>query len=187
MKITKKRWIDLLWIIALIILFFTPLGKTIKVQINRLIAFSPSVIQKEDAMQVNNDYWIVKSLETGEKINFSDLKGQVIFINHWATWCPPCLAEMPDIDALYKTYKDKVVFLITTSDHKTKVNTFMETEGYTFKNYTSLTSVPANLGSNALPHTLVIDKQGYIRVDKIGAAKWNAEGFRETLDKMLNE
>lgn len=187
MKISKKRWSDLLWVLALVILLFTPLGKTLKVYINRLIAFSPSVLEQKESVLVKNVSWQLQSLESGKFINLNTLKGKVIFINQWATWCPPCLAEMPEINDLYRDYKDKVTFLMISSDDKESIKDLMIKENYHFINYKSQSHTPKALQSNALPQTFVIDKSGYIRVDKIGAAKWNSDDFRAELDQMINE
>jgi len=187
MKIPKKRWVDIVWVALFLIIMFTSLGKTIKVFINSVIALSPNVIEQPEAKVIDNMYWSLESLATGEVINLENYKGKVIFINTWATWCPPCLAEMPDINTLYADYKDKVVFLMVTSDHKSAVNQLMHKENYDFINYTMRSSVPNVLSSRSIPYTSVIDKKGRIRVEKTGAAKWNSTDFRLALDSMLNE
>lgn len=187
MKISKKRWGDIIWIVLLLVIMFTPLGKTIKVYINALIARSPSVIELKEAKALNAMNWTLESLDSGELVNLKSYKGQVIFINTWATWCPPCIAEMPDINNLYADYKDKVVFLMVTSDKKSVVDQFMQKENYDFINYTERSSVPKALHSKSIPYTAVIDKKGYIRVEKTGAAKWNSDSFRKALDSMLQD
>lgn len=187
MKIPKKRWGDIAWIVLLIIILFTPLGKAIKIEVNKLIAFSPSVIEQKDAIQLEVFNWQLQELKTGELINLNDLKNQVVFINTWATWCPPCLAEMPEINDLYTDYKDKITFLIVSTDEEKALREYMNQNGYVFKNYHPLSNVPQDLNSTSIPHTIVIDKSGYIRVDKVGSAKWNHKDFRKALDKMILE
>lgn len=185
MKITKKRWGDILWVLAIVILLFTPLGKTIKVQLNKLFSFEPILTEQPDAVHLKDYNWFLKDLETGKSVNLNAYKGQVIFINHWATYCPPCLAEMPDINALYKDYKDKMVFLMVTSDKQSIIDTFMKREGYHFKNYTSYSQSPQELKSELIPQTIIIDQEGYIRINKIGSAKWNDKDFRDALDGLI--
>lgn len=187
MKISKKQIGDLIWVAALVILFTTPLGTTVKIYLNRLISMSPSVEEKQETILVKNLWWNLQNLEDGKRVNLKDFKGKVVFINQWATWCPPCLAEMPDIEDLYKDYKDKVVFLMVCTDDKNKVESLMSKEGYTFKNYRPLSDTPSELVESSIPHTVVLDKEGYIRVDKVGAANWNSDSFRRALDDMLME
>ena len=187
MKISKKRWGDIAWIVAFLIILFTPLGKEIKIQINRLMAFSPSVTEQDESVHLTTFQWTLQSLETREVVNLNDFKGQVIFMNTWATWCPPCIAEMPEIEQLYADYKDKVKFLMLTTDKQKGIDSFMNKQGYTFKNYRPVSETPKAIESSSIPYTVVIDKQGYIRVDKVGAAKWNHTDFREALDRMLEE
>ena len=71
----------------------------------------------------------------GQKINLSELKGKVVLLNYWATWCPPCIAEMPDLEELYQAYKTQVDFYFVTNDDPEKVSIFMKKHEYTFPIY----------------------------------------------------
>lgn len=57
---------------------------------------------------------------SGQQIDAANLKGKVVFINFWATWCPPCIAEMPSIDKLYQRFRgnDQIVFLMVDVDNQ---------------------------------------------------------------------
>ena len=92
----------------------------------------------EEQMPADYD-WQIVSLN-GETVDLNDLKGKVLFINFWATWCPPCVAEMPNIHSLYKKYKkvesDSIVFLmISVDDDWQKVKDFISRKEYTFPVY----------------------------------------------------
>ncbi len=187
MKISKKRWGDLTWVTVFAIILFTPLGMTVKIEINKLIAFCPDVSDQNDAIRLDTFNWQLQDLKSGKVMNLIDLKGEVIFINTWATWCPPCLAEMSDINALYKDYKDKINFVMVSNDREALITNYMTERTYTFKNYMPISNAPEALSSKSIPHTVIIDKSGYIRVDKVGSAKWNHEDLRAELDKMIME
>lgn len=113
----------------------------------------------------------------GNEHTLSDYKGKVVFLNFWATWCPPCRKEMPDIEKLYREYnfnKDEVVFLGVvnpSSDEypnnqdvkKEEIISFIEKNGYTFPTVFDETGeVLQNYFISAFPTTFMVDKEGYI-------------------------
>ncbi|MDR2221350.1 MAG: TlpA family protein disulfide reductase [Flavobacteriaceae bacterium] len=181
----NSRWIsNLLFIIVIGVIFFTPVGNEIKVRINRFIAMSPSLENKEDYKKVVLKQWDVVD-EEGKEFDFASVEGKVIIINFWATWCPPCIAEKPSFQELYNDYKDKVVFMFVTTDSKDKVAAFKEKYGYTLPIYYQVDSPPALLYSSSIPASYVIDKEGNIVIKKFRAADWNSAKFRVTLDELL--
>ncbi len=108
----------------------------------------------------------------GKEHKLSDYKGKTIFLNFWATWCPPCREEMPYIDELYKEYNknnDDVVILGVASPNlgregdQEHIEKFLEDEGYTFPVvFDDGGSLVYQYGISAFPSTLIIDKEGYI-------------------------
>jgi thiol-disulfide isomerase/thioredoxin len=66
----------------------------------------------------------------GKPVTLSQLKGKVVMVNFWATWCPPCRKEMPDLDAIYEHYKDQLVILSISDEEMFKVGTFINQSGY---------------------------------------------------------
>ncbi len=107
------------------------------------------------------------TLETtaGETVNLSDFKGKPVLINFWATWCPPCRAEMPDFQALHRELGDDVVvFSVNASSQDNgDVNAFMEEFGITFPvllDKTGLAGVTYNV--RGLPTTVFVDRNGVI-------------------------
>ena len=134
MKLEKKKISNLLLIVAAMVLLFTPVGFHLKVMVNRLVSFSPTELKVEDQRLVANYRWQLISNE-GETLNFEEGKGKVIVLNVWATWCPPCVAEMPSFQKLYDDYADKVSFLFVAHDEKEKVNAYLTKKGYTLPVY----------------------------------------------------
>ena len=158
----------------------------IKVFFSRLISFSPSEIAAEKRTALNTYHWQLGSLE-GEKLNLTDSEGKVILINFWATWCPPCVAEMPSLQSLYTDYGDRVDFYFVSMENPEKIAPFMEKKGYDFPVFIPVQEVPAAIRSNSLPTTYVISKKGDIVIDKSGAADWNSKKVRKLLDQLLAE
>ncbi|WMJ77533.1 MULTISPECIES: redoxin family protein [unclassified Sedimentibacter] len=115
--------------------------------------------------------------QNGNEHTLSDYKGKVVFLNFWATWCPPCKKEMPDIEALYNEYnlnQSEVVFLGIANPRseeypnnqdgeKEEIKTFLHDNGYTFPTLFDETGeVLQNYNISAFPTTFMIDKKGNI-------------------------
>jgi cytochrome c biogenesis protein CcmG/thiol:disulfide interchange protein DsbE len=115
------------------------------------------------------------SLQTpeGETIALSDLRGQAVLVNLWATWCPPCRAEMPSMQKLYHEYKDKgfVVLAVnmTYQDDPSAVVPFMQEYNLTFPILIEDTgNVARSYELRSLPSSFFIDRQGFIQEVVIG-------------------
>jgi cytochrome c biogenesis protein CcmG/thiol:disulfide interchange protein DsbE len=110
---------------------------------------------------------------TGETVKLSDLRGQAVLVNLWATWCPPCRAEMPTIEKIYNEYKgDGLVVLavnMTYQDTYSNIAPFVEKYGLTFP---ILLDEMNNVGSayqlRSLPSSFFIDREGIISEVVIG-------------------
>jgi thiol-disulfide isomerase/thioredoxin len=130
------------------------------------------------------DYnFVLRSLQ-GETIHLESLKGKLIFLNLWATWCPPCLAEMPGIQDLYeKVGSDQIAFVMVSLDEDpAKASKFVARKGYTFPVYTPASQMPTLYrAGNVIPATFVISPQGQVVVQKDGMADYDSKEFREFL------
>lgn len=115
--------------------------------------------------------------------SFSSFKGKTVFVNLWATWCPPCIAEMPEIQSLFeKTASERVVFvMISLDEDKEKARKFVERKGYTFPVFIPASGLPAAFHSRSIPTTLVVSPEGKIVVRQEGMASYDTETFRKLL------
>lgn len=186
MKISKSQRSNIIFVLILGVLFFTPIGSQVKEFASKLLAFSPSVEDVEDRVVLSNYQWNLKGQNTDD-INFNDVRGKVVLINFWATWCPPCRAEMPSFQKLYDDYRDSVVFLFVTNDSAKKVKKFMEKNNYDLPSYNEYTKAPDAFQVSSIPASYLIDKNGAIVIDKVGAADWDSSKVRELLDRLLAE
>ncbi len=129
--------------------------------------------------------WNLTDME-GRTSTFESLRGQVIFLNQWATWCPPCRAEMPAIEKLWRAYGNQVKFVILTSEEPVVVMEFIKQQGYTFPVYFGRVS-GTQLASRSIPATTIIGRQGQIAAGKAGAFDWNSKKIRKLINKLLVE
>ncbi|MGM9596369.1 MAG: TlpA family protein disulfide reductase [Eubacteriales bacterium] len=111
----------------------------------------------------------------GNEVRLSDFAGEPIVINFWATWCPPCRAELPDFNEMYTKYGNDVNFLMVNltdgiSETIEGVKSFVSQEGYTFPVYYDTQSDASSTYSvYSIPLTLFIDKSGNIVGNHVGA------------------
>lgn len=120
----------------------------------------------------------------GNEITLGSLAGKTIFLNFWATWCRPCLAEMPDIDKAAKLLsEDNYIFLAASDESLEKIKIFADKNDYSFQFVHSITSV-FDLDISALPTTIIINKNGEIVYNKVGAKDWASEFELSELRKL---
>ena len=186
MKFVRKHWSNILIILVIILLTIPQTRTEIQIFVNRLLASTPAKIEVENQKKITSYYWPLED-PYGRRKNLEHSKNKVVFMNYWATWCPPCIAEMPDLEKLYQQYGDQVDFYFVTSDDPEKVRNFMSKHEYTFPVYFSTGKKPENLSSNSLPTTYVIAKNGKIVFDKTGTANWNSDRFTSVLDHLIAE
>ena len=104
-----------------------------------------------------------------------------------ATWCPPCVAEMPSLQNLYDVYGDQVDFYFVTAEERDVVDAFMKKKGYTLPVYLQRFNPPAQLQERSIPTTFLIGKHGNIVIKKTGAADWDDESTKAIIRKLLDE
>lgn len=184
MKLDKKSLSNFGFIILLGLILFTPVGFHARVVVSRLFAFSPSILEEEERPTLSNYNWNLVRLD-GTTLDFNALEGKVVLINIWATWCPPCVAEMPNLHDLYLDYGDRVEFLMVANDEVDKVTAFLDRRKFEFPVYFESSLRPSELASKSIPTTFIIDKNGNIIVKKIGVADWNSAGIRDILETLL--
>ena len=108
----------------------------------------------------------------GNQVSLSDFRGETVFINFWATWCPPCRAEMPEMEAIYQEYKDQDVAVIGVDIRETKeeVLQYIQEGGYSWTFVLDTTGeVTTNYQITGIPSSFFIDREGIIRAMNIGA------------------
>lgn len=186
MKISKNQISNGIWILSIILILFTPVGFHLRVFVGKLFSTSASVINVEERKTLKTYDWDLVDLD-GNRFDFESNKGKVVMVNLWATWCPPCVAELPSLVALHKDYKDKVVFAFVANDKKVKVTSFLEKKNYHLPVYFEVSKTPELLVSKSIPATYILSKSGQLVVAEKGVADWNSANIRNVLDELLLE
>ena len=188
MHFIKKNISNILFF-GFIIFLFTPYGLPVRATLIKGVSYVTTrvfnmEIDKDERVKLSSYDWKLIDVN-GQEWDFETLKGNVVVVNFWATWCPPCVAEMPAFEKLYQDYKENAVFLFVANDDKSKVEYFMDKNQYSHPVYYQLTEAPKELLSNSLPTTYIINKEGEIVVHKTGAADWNSGKVRDLLDTLI--
>lgn len=139
-------------------------------------------IQKEQIVEakINSETATYLDLE-GNPVELSDYKGKRVLLNFWATWCRPCIEEMPSLLRTEELLEnDNYVFLLATDQSLKTIASFKERKGYNFK-YIKYSGSFADLGIKALPKTFIYNEEGE-KVEEIsGAMEWDSPEILERL------
>lgn len=122
----------------------------------------------------------------GELVNMEEFEGKVIFLNFWATWCPPCIAEMPGINNLYNEVQDdNVEFIMLSVDQDfEKAVKFRKNKGYDFEIYKIAGPLPRMYSTRSIPTTYVIDADGNLALTHLGMGDFDTNDFKQFLKNL---
>ncbi len=185
-KRLKKYISNGIFIAILALMLFVPSAKALLIQgLMQVGIFNPDVPSAKNTAQPTLDLKFKD--QNGKIVSLDDLKGKVVFLNFWATWCPPCLAEMPSINKLYEQNKvnEDVVFIMLDADSNfEKANGYMKRKSYQMPVYQMASSVPEQIFAGSLPTTVVFDKQGRLSFQHVGPANYNSQKFTDFIEKL---
>ncbi len=178
-----SKFTDLLFILLVIGMIIPASRKEISAFMAGLMASSPKTMESSQQQSLNPEawQWQLTDLE-GNRMVLEQFKGQTILVNLWATWCPPCIAEMPDIQALYDSRGNKAVFLLISDEKPEVIKAFMQKKGYSMPVYQQASATPPVFVTNSIPTTWLISPEGKVVIRKTGAAKWNSSSMQQTID-----
>jgi len=128
--------------------------------------------QKQDKFNLMEDYNFTLEDLDGNKVTLSEFLGKKVFLNFWATWCPPCKAEMPDMEKLYQETKDSdlVMLAVNVGEDKKTVQDFITENNY---NFTILLDTDGKISQlyqvSGIPTSYFIDTKGFLDGGTSGA------------------
>ncbi len=133
------------------------------------------------------DYsWHLTSFD-GEQLTLERFRGRTLFINVWASWCAPCVAELDDIQKLHDSLRTgesadtSIAIVLITPDRRNAAERFLRRRGVTVPAYIEARRTPSAFALRALPTTYIVAPNGDIVLLRLGAAKWNTPEVRAFL------
>lgn len=140
---------------------------------------------KEGAMPPN---FTLPSLK-GENVTLSSLRGKVVVLNFWASWCPPCMEEMPSLQSLYAKFKDKNFVLLAVNieeDGQTLASPIVQKLGLEFDILLDPAQKTTKLYHlTGVPETYILNKDGTIAEKVIGPRNWEEPALIEKIEKLI--
>lgn len=140
-----------------------------------------------DQPPVNLDMAMVDM--NGDPVNLRQYQGKVLFINFWASWCPPCVAEMPTILKLSKEISNPDIqfILINMDQNRKKALSFIRRKGIDLPVYQPVSGIPKALSSSVIPATFIINKSGKLVLRREGMAEYDTGSIRTLLDTLAKQ
>jgi len=128
---------------------------------------------------------------SGKRYTLAELRGSVVFINFWASWCQPCIEEMPSIQAIYGRFRGDNRFRMLSvlyRDDYGKAIDYLKGKQYDFPVLTDIGGMTAKAyGVTGVPETYIVDKKGVLREKVIGPADWSSPQAVSLITNLLNE
>ena len=119
-------------------------------------------------------------------IDIKQYKGKTVFVNFWATWCKPCIAEMPSIQKLQTRFKDElIIFLLASNEEVSEIEGFKNDNSYTF-NYTRIINLES-LNIQAIPTTYIYSPDGKLIFSETGSRNWDDSANIQMILKIINQ
>jgi len=186
----RKNWSTVIMIAVLILLWVNPDAKAwVMRQMISTGLFNSKIEEKTEKSSLVPPNFSVRN-ENGEITETSQLRGKVVFINFWASWCPPCRAEFPSVQKFYDAYKtnQNLVFLTVNLDDELILGkNYLQKEKFTIPFLVPNSSIPKELYSGSIPATTILDKTGKIRMHHSGTADYSKDSFYQEIEQLLKE
>jgi peroxiredoxin len=136
--------------------------------------------------------FVGRVVESAPARTLADYRGEVVLLNVWATWCPPCRAEMPSLERLHREFARRGLRIVAVSvdepGQAPKIHEFAKQYGLTFEIlHDESKRIQRDFRTTGLPETFVIARDGIIRKKVIGADDWSSAGNRSLIAQLLAE
>lgn len=191
----KKNGISAVLLAAVIILFVSPDAKAwVMRQVMATGIVNAKIDEKPDRESPEESATPASAFAVrdagGNIMDTSMLRGKVILVNFWASWCPPCRAEFPSVEKLYRKFGQNphVVFMIVNMDDDHRAGKdFLKKNDYTLPFMVPADHVPADYFQGSLPTTVVLDKKGAVRLFHTGMADYSSDSFYRQMEELIAE
>lgn len=188
MKFLYKNKSNLLFFALILVLVFSTDAKALLSQgLMKLGFYQPKLEEAIAPKEVSSSLYFEMLDADGNSVELSDLKGKVVFINFWATWCPPCIAEMPSIQKMYDKVRDDeeiVVLTVEVQGAKEKAMKFMERKNMDLPVVYPNSAIPEEIFQGSLPTTVIFDKDGNIAHTTMGMADYSGQNILDFFEEL---
>ena len=194
----RKNWGELLFFTAFAVVMTTSLRQPVLSTLQRgLLATGlwraapparPTALPAQFASQRVYPHSLPLYTVDGRPANLAQFRGKVVLVNLWASWCPPCLAEMPGLQALYqKVDTAKVAFvLISLDENQNRARALLKHKHYTLPVFFPAAPLRAPFDTPSIPFTVVLTPQGQVADRHSGMADYDTPEFRAALEKLAD-
>lgn len=183
--LTRKNLLNALFFAVCIAIILIPGVKVLFIRAMMYVGLMKAPTESTEPQKNRVQAELMLKSETDSLITMQQLKGKVVILNFWATWCPPCRAEMPSLNALYKHYANdpRVVILpVDVDGDLAKSQSFMQGNQYNLPVYKLAGNLPQQLGFESIPTTYILDSKSRIAAQHSGAASYDDESFYSFID-----
>ena len=179
----KSSASDLLWIVV-IALGVLWMGYVILRGPAR-VSLPPANVTRRGDYGMAEYAWKLRDLK-GNLVDFEQYRGRPVFLNIWATWCPPCVSEMPSINSLAANtrLKDVAFLCVSVEDDLEVVSRFANSRGLKVPIFLGGAEAPTPFRTEGIPATFLINREGKIVSKYIGSAEWNEERVISAIESL---
>ncbi len=177
---------DLVFVVLIALLIYPGTRKDVAAFFIKLTSLPPSTLDTDEQFNISKQskQWKVYDLSI-HPVTLETLNKKPVFVNIWATWCPPCIAELPAILDVYNEYGDKVNFVLATNESPEKVKAFLSKNNYNKTPFYLYQNLPVEFQTESIPTTYILDRNGKVVLVKKGAARWNSGKIKKLLNSLL--
>jgi peroxiredoxin len=127
----------------------------------------------------------------GNKVNLSKLKGKIVLVHFWATWCPPCVDELPELDKFWNRYRNNpgvALYSVSVDDTWEAIDTFKKQHPFDLPLYRDPQSKTANkFGTTKFPETYIADREGKVLYHLSQPIDWDTPAVFQNIDALLKQ
>jgi len=190
-KFKRKRWygklIDVVFVVLLILLIIPSSRKEVMTYASKVRMYLTSVEESAAPQKLASLHTLQFVDQEGAYHQLDDFLDKPVFINYWATWCPPCRAEMPALEKLYQQYGGRVHFLFISKQPMERQQAFLTSQGYDLPVYQLASRPGGSLSYSVLPTSLVISKDNRMLLRKEGAVNWQSKQVKKIFEGLAQE
>jgi thiol-disulfide isomerase/thioredoxin len=180
--------LDILLVVLILLLVIPATRKELMTYTSKVRMYLTSVNDNEnDASPLEGKNSLLFEDSEGNQYSLNDFNDKPVFINYWATWCPPCRAEMPTLQKLYDDYGDQVQFLFISNESFNTIQNYINQQGYDLPVYKVKSRPSGSLAYQVLPTSLLISEDDKVVFKKVGAVNWHSKDILKIFERVSSK